>query len=196
MSTIRWNLQKTPDELLEISFERSAQQSASPELEPVFMELVNRVQDPLVRFIASRVRDPHHVEDLVQTTLMKAFDKRKTYRHLYSFRSWIFGIASNTVSNHFRANGRRREDPTDWSSREVPTHTADQQRALLAKEEYSTLLHQVEEERDKRLLDAWIRHKFDDQSWNEIRDDMGWNITPESLRIACFRLVKSLKRVR
>lgn len=199
MATGRWDLSETPLNLLEAAFERFAGQPSSPHLEPIFMELVRRCHSFLFKYILCKVRNSYDIEDLLQITLKKAFEYRSTYKcSSGSFRQWIFGIAHHTVINHFRALGRERENLSAWAgiAAGLPGSAVDPERAYMAENEYRDLLDSCKEERDKRLLEALIRRKFDGQSWSEIHRDMGWDIEPESLRIACIRLVKNLKRVR
>ena len=52
------------------------------------------ISSSLYRFARTLVRDPHTVEDLVQETFLRAFQKRDTFRGDASVRTWVHRIPS------------------------------------------------------------------------------------------------------
>jgi len=67
-----------------------------------FAELV-RAHHPSVRvFLASHLRDPDVVDDLVQDVFLRAFDRLNTLRDGTAFRAWLLGIARNRALEHLR----------------------------------------------------------------------------------------------
>lgn len=193
------NLSETPIDILQVYFERGAQeQPPPPYLELIFMELVARSQKNLVRYIARRVKNPYDIEDLLQITLGKAFHGRSGYdSRRGTFQQWLFGIASHNLANHFQASNREQENLNAWAAEARQAEgPANPERAFLAKDEYQFLEQSCEEEQDKKLLEALKRRRVEKQSWDEIHRDMGWEITPQSLRVECYRLEKRLRRVR
>jgi RNA polymerase sigma-70 factor (ECF subfamily) len=70
--------------------------------------LFERHVDAIHRFVARmRASDAHAVDDLVQTTFMRAFAAAARFRGA-STRSWLFGIAANVVREHARSEIRRK----------------------------------------------------------------------------------------
>ena len=72
----------------------------------------------LLRFVQSRVRDPHWAEDLTQEILLKALTHYTGIRDQKRRQAWLFQIARNVISDHFRgAKGREvfsdKHDPED-----------------------------------------------------------------------------------
>ncbi|MFN3373115.1 MAG: ECF subfamily RNA polymerase sigma factor, BldN family [Chloroflexus sp.] len=62
---------------------------------------------PLYRYISFRVGDRHTCEDLVSevfTRFLNALRQRKAPHS--SLRGWLFGVAANVVSDHFRQSYR------------------------------------------------------------------------------------------
>ncbi len=53
--------------------------------------------------------EPGAVDDLVQTTFMEVWRAAKKYDARGSVRSFVFGIAANTVRHHVRGAKRRRD---------------------------------------------------------------------------------------
>jgi len=66
------------------------------------------VQAGLLRFVSSRVRDPHAARDLAQDVYAKAFRNRDKYDERRPFSSWIYTIARNCCVDYLR---RRKRDP-------------------------------------------------------------------------------------
>jgi RNA polymerase sigma-70 factor, ECF subfamily len=67
-----------------------------------FTELV-RAHHPAVRvFLASNLRDPSIIDDLVQDVFLRAFDRLHTLRDRSAFRAWLLGIARNRALEYLR----------------------------------------------------------------------------------------------
>jgi RNA polymerase sigma-70 factor (ECF subfamily) len=118
--------------------------------------------EDLHRYLARRL-DPATADDLVAETFLTAWQQRHRYRpDLGSARAWLFGIATNLLRRHARAEarawhalardgGRRRTDtdgPDTVAARRVD---ADAQAQRLAE----ALAGLRAEERDVLLLVAW-----------------------------------------
>ena len=74
----------------------------------VFATLFDRHAAPLHRYLAKRVGQ-QNAEDLVGETFASAFRSRATYDRSYpDARPWLFGIATNLVRHHWRAEAKRR----------------------------------------------------------------------------------------
>lgn len=67
-----------------------------------FCELVRRHQRGLLRITLRLVRDLELAEDIVQESLIKAFEKIHLYEARASFKSWLYQITLNTARNSFR----------------------------------------------------------------------------------------------
>ena len=70
-------------------------------------ELVRRHIPALGRFLYSSGASREDVEDLVQETLFRAFQKLASWRGDASFRSWLFTIAGNLLRDQFRSRKGR-----------------------------------------------------------------------------------------
>ncbi|MBK1829107.1 sigma-70 family RNA polymerase sigma factor [Verrucomicrobiaceae bacterium R5-34] len=62
----------------------------------------DEVRSSLLRFVLSRVRDPHVAEDLTQEILLKAFEKINHLKDPQRRRPWLYQIARNTIADYFR----------------------------------------------------------------------------------------------
>ncbi len=70
--------------------------------------LFDRHHEAVYRLISRLLRtEPGETDDLVQTTFMAAWRSAKGYSGKGSVRSFLYGIAANTVRRHFRTTRRR-----------------------------------------------------------------------------------------
>lgn len=68
-----------------------------------FSELVQRHQRALLRLCLRLVRDLPRAEDVVQESLVKAYQKIHLFEGRSSFKNWLFQIAVNTAKNRMRS---------------------------------------------------------------------------------------------
>lgn len=71
-------------------------------------ELFDRFHEQVTRYLSRIVSASADVEDLVQTTFLEIAKGNAHFRGRSSVRSWLFGIATNVVRHHFRAQTRRK----------------------------------------------------------------------------------------
>lgn len=69
--------------------------------------------DVLWRFVLSRVGSEQAAEDLVQETLLAALQSFRSFAGDSSERTWLLGIASHKIADHFRRQGRASHRPDD-----------------------------------------------------------------------------------
>ena len=69
--------------------------------------------DFLYRFAFFQLHDAPAAEDLVQDTLIAAWDARRHYAGAASERTWLTAILKNKVADHYRRT--RREAPGEES---------------------------------------------------------------------------------
>lgn len=71
--------------------------------------LFDRHHEAVYRLISRLLRtDASEIDDLVQQTFLAAWRSAKKYGGRGQVRSYLFGIAANTVRHHIRSNVRRR----------------------------------------------------------------------------------------
>jgi RNA polymerase sigma-70 factor (ECF subfamily) len=88
-----------------------------------FGELYDRYRQRIYRFVSSRVDGQAAAEDLTEEVFFKALQHIRSYRDVGgSFSPWLYRIASNAITDHYRRSRRRPEpleavrdevDPTD-----------------------------------------------------------------------------------
>lgn len=67
-----------------------------------FSELYERYFQKIYTFVIRRVSHQHLTEDIVSEVFLKAFAKRQTFVLRPSFSAWIYRIATNTITDHYR----------------------------------------------------------------------------------------------
>ncbi len=58
--------------------------------------------DQLLRFIKSRVDDPHTAEDILQDVFVKILSKIDTLKDSDKLKSWVYQITRNVIADHYR----------------------------------------------------------------------------------------------
>jgi RNA polymerase sigma factor (sigma-70 family) len=68
----------------------------------VFRELVDRYQQPLLRYATYLIHDPEIAEDVVQDSFIKAYKNLRGFRFNAKFSSWLYRIAHNTAMDSIK----------------------------------------------------------------------------------------------
>ena len=94
------------------TIERLVQQARAGDAE-AFGQLFDHYNEPIYRYIASRVNRPSDAEDLTQVVFVKALEALPRYQSRgIPFGGWLFRLARNTVIDHVRT----RHDHTDLAA--------------------------------------------------------------------------------
>lgn len=79
-------------------------------------ELWQLVRDGLRAFIAKRVNDQGHVDDILQDVFVRAHRHLDTVSDPRRIVSWIHQVTRNAIIDHYRRPGNQREVPAGLSS--------------------------------------------------------------------------------
>lgn len=79
-------------------------------------ELWHDVRDGLRAFIAKRVNDQGHVEDILQDVFVRVHRQIDSVNDPNRIVSWIYQITRNAIIDYYRKSGNRREVPTGLNS--------------------------------------------------------------------------------
>lgn len=82
--------------------DRSDEELAALGTREAFEALFHRHRNPLYQFIARQVSDRSLVDDLFQTTFLKALRGLPSFRGTSLFRTWLFSIAAHAVADERR----------------------------------------------------------------------------------------------
>ena len=78
-----------------------------------FQTLYSRHRGPLFRHLSRQLRDTALAEEFFQDTWQRVIAARERYRPDAKFATWLFQIAHNRVTDHWRAKQHRPGTPTD-----------------------------------------------------------------------------------
>ncbi len=111
-----------------------------------FQALYSRHRGPLFRHLQRQLRDPGLAEEFFQDTWQRVITARERYRPEAKFATWLYQIAHNRVTDHWRAKQHRPsapEDAADLAERVPDPETPE--RTLSAFEERRRLQRALEE---------------------------------------------------
>jgi RNA polymerase sigma-70 factor (ECF subfamily) len=152
-------------------------------------ELVRRHIGALGRFLYSRGAGREDVEDLVQETLFRAFQKLASWRGDASFRSWLFTIAGNLLRDQFRSRkGRQLLSLEEHDIVGASDPHADLAAGEAAEQVRQGLMHLPRLQREVFLLRAQEGSEYE-----EIALALG--TTPGAARVHYHHAVKRLKEL-
>jgi RNA polymerase sigma-70 factor (ECF subfamily) len=155
--------------------------------EEAFSELVRRHMKPLTMMILRMVRDEEEARDLSQAAFIKAFEALPRFMMASSFKTWLYRIAVNAVTDHLR---KRRPTPDS----EAVELSADPGRSVAEQmEKFSDaveLRKAVEKLPDKQRITLQLRI-YEELDYHEIARIVGG--TTGSARANFFQATKSLK---
>jgi RNA polymerase sigma-70 factor, ECF subfamily len=101
-----------------------------------FIELYSFYVPRIYGFIYRRVRDHSVAEDLVSITFQKAVEGiRGPELHIETFGGWLYRVAANAVTDHFRQDRRRVSISSAYGEEEPPDLAADAIAATLDRDE-------------------------------------------------------------
>lgn len=111
-----------------------------------FELLYARHRGPLFRFIQRQLRDQALSEELFQDVWQKVIVARERYRPDAKFSTWLYQIATNRITDHWRAGKHRPSAPEDAEERAARVPDPDTpERKLSAFEERRRLQLALEE---------------------------------------------------
>lgn len=70
--------------------------------------IVKRYKEQLLNFIYRFVGNQEEAEDIVQETFLRVYRKRKAYKRIAKFSTWIYTIAGNLSRTELRRRKRRK----------------------------------------------------------------------------------------
>jgi RNA polymerase sigma-70 factor, ECF subfamily len=100
-----------------------------------FAALYRRYVNPVYRYCFHRLSSQMAAEDTTSEIFMKAFTGIRGFRNERTFRSWLFAIAHNTVTDNFRAH--RPQEPIEAADWLLDPDPSPEERAVLAEGECS-----------------------------------------------------------
>ena len=191
--TDRINSRSVPATKEPVSTTPHRRKSDSPPAEPLseFSDLYNEYFPKVFAYVYGRVQDKEVSLDIVSDVFEKAFIKKKSLRSPESFGSWLFTIARNEVSSHWR-----KEKPAARAAQEAAFENELHHQPRGPEE---TILHRERLDALSLLVRALPRReqeiialKFDAELTNrEIAQVL--NTSEVNVRVTIFRALRKLR---
>lgn len=151
-------------------------------------DLFERHHRKLYNFFLRLTNDGSLSEDLVQNVFERIIKYRKSFRGDAPFRAWMYQIARNVRTDHFRLNKVKIDDGIEPVSLNLQTNTSHD---LLEKKERSKALERailkLKPEYREVLWLGW----FEKMSYKEVGEIMGLSVS--NVKVRMHRAVKQLK---
>ncbi len=155
-------------------------------------------KNPILRYVSQRVGDQEIVNDLGQEIFLKAHRFRSSYQSQYTFSTWLWTIARNTVSDWYRKHSRgewmESSNPEDSLFFEEKFSTPEPNAEILLEREaerqgFMQLLEKLTDLQKKVL---WMRviHQL---SYQEIAKKLGLSLS--AVKCLVYRSKKALSEM-
>ena len=143
--------------------------------------------DALFQFALNRTGDNEVAEDLVQETLLAAFERHDTFRRQASTSTWLFAILRRKIADYFRGLGRSMSGIANETS-EMDTPRGgrswdDDPAKICQNAEFRTTFENCLEKLPDKLADVFVLREMNQYAPREIRELLGINATTLSMRL-------------
>ena len=163
----------------------------------------------LFRYALIRVRNETVAEDLVQDTLLAAFQGKERFSGQSTERSWLTGILKHKVLDHFRRQARERTVNADDSMPEElegrfddlglwrhepesgPTDWGADAAGLMQRKEFMAALKQCISKLPPRCADAFVMREMEATDSDRIQELLG--VSPSNFWVLLHRARMQLR---
>ena len=157
-----------------------------------FEEIYDTYYSKVYNYVFYRVLNAPLADDLTGEIFVKLIKSYRLFNPSISVSAWIFTIARNLVTDHFKANARAPLAAPDSSFCDIPDEAATKTDARLAKNEEFRQLHTAlstlnERERSTLSLRFWGR-----MTYAEIAKYLG--LSEKNISVTISRAIKKLKK--
>lgn len=157
--------------------------------EEQFQQLVADHAEAVYRVAYSVVRDQHLAEDVVQETIIKAWQGLSTWRGDGSMRGWVLSIAHNTAVSHLR---RIRDTSTEPDQLPERASHLDVERTTDARAELEALRAALAD-LDDLSRSIVVMRDLEGESYQQIADTL--DIPLATVKTRLLRARRELQRV-
>lgn len=154
-------------------------------------DLMARYEQKLIRYVIYLARDQVSAQDIVQETMIKAYQNLRNFNPKYKFSSWIYRIAHNETMNAIKKDRRINRNVDieiieDHSRESDIMHKID--RAILR-----TDLNICLKKLDVKYREILMLQYFENMKYTEIADVL--RIPPSTVGVRASRAKNKLKEI-
>jgi RNA polymerase sigma factor (sigma-70 family) len=147
-----------------------------------FCNLVKRYKDPIYYFVLRMVHNEEDAMDLTQETFIKAYSNIKIYREQYSFKNWLFTIASHHTIDFLRK--KKNTPETELLETDVDKRYIGAVESLIKKEKMKRLSQEIDLLPDKYRMVILLKH-IEELKIDEISEIM--DVPPGTVKVWLHR---------
>ena len=156
-----------------------------------FGEIIDRYQRKLHYYLKGMVnQNDEVVEDLVQETLIKAYENIQGFDCKKKFSSWIYRIAHNRAIDYFRKVKEKRME--DWQEEMIEDGNKLLEEVEIKKEERKELMKAIKSLETKYREVIWLYY-FEDKSYDEMSDILETSVS--NIGVMMNRGKRKLKKI-
>lgn len=164
---------------------QAAQQSPA-----AFAPLYDRYYEPIFRFVWKRTADEELAGDLTAHIFLKALQKLSSYSFRgLPFSSWLYRIAANEVTQHYRTATRNRVVAIDDSGIQAMAEEGEDWEGL--EKNLAALKEAMQRLNEEEILMVEMRF-FEQRPFAEIAEIL--SITENNAKVRMYRLLGKMKK--
>jgi RNA polymerase sigma-70 factor (ECF subfamily) len=175
-------LKEAEDELLMISVRRGVLEALTP--------LFERYHGKLYNFFLRQTFNRELSKDLTQSVFYRILKYRHSYREEYRFRSWMYQVARNVLSNHYGTEKMKTWDhfPDEWFEDQPGSHEEETEKAERRQALYRALSRLPADQREIIELS-----RFQGLKYGEIAEITGNSVS--AIKVKVHRSIKKLRQI-
>lgn len=153
--------------------------------------LFERYHRLLFSFFYNRNKDIQLSEDLVQNVFVRVLKYRHRYRGDGEFKHWLFHIARNVGTDHYRKKKLRFTSSTDDWKEQITDQNSSPSQLMIQKEEM-TQLKLALDRLDPEKREVLMLSKLEGLRYKEIGQRLG--CSEGAVKVKVYRALKALKK--
>ena len=160
-------------------------------------KLVEANQDRIYASVLRQVRDEHKAFDITQDAFIQAYRAIDTYEDRARFSTWMYRIAMNVITSHYRHEGAQKrggsKKETSLNIEGMPEPCADQRTPgdEVAADDIGVLVRAAIDELEDEYRDVVVMRDLQGLSYEEIAETL--DIAPGTVRSRLHRGREKLK---
>lgn len=159
--------------------------------------LLRRNNQKLFRVIRSYIKDVGEIEDIMQNTYLKAFEKLDQFKHQAQFSTWLIRIGINETLARIKTKGRYielfpSENSTTHYILEIPDRTQSNPEKNMIQQEAKQLLEQAIDQLDLKYRTVYIFREIEGMTVAEVAACL--NLSPSNVKVRLHRAKEMIRQ--
>lgn len=151
----------------------------------------NTFSGDIYRFLVYYSGDVHDVEDLLQETFARGYDKMHQFRHECSPKTWLLQIARNLVLDRQRKESRFQR--ADESTLEILAHPDRGPEEMAVLHDVARFVLDSLSKTNENFVEVLILRGLQDMSARDAAQILGWSLT--RVNVTYHRALRAARKV-